>query len=149
MSENMGKRPVVSSIQSYIVNAQNMTPISRSSTMRILKQKLGYRFKKLSKIERRSTQTSSQRKFFEAAMLQLKFENEGYEIIYFDEFSVSSRYNSFNGWSKKGQKGYMVVDYDAFSMFFIVAISSCRLYAIKGSTKPMDAEFIGTFLQEI
>ena len=142
MQENIGQRPVVADIQSHIKGALNMTPISRSSTMRILKQRLGYRFKKLSKMERGSTLPMNQRKFFEASILQIRLETEGFEIIYFDEFSVSSRYNSFNGWSKRGEKGYVVVDYNSFSIFFIVAISSRRLYAIKGSTKPMNADFI-------
>ena len=63
----------------------------------------------------------NKRKLFESAILQVKLESDGQELIYIDEFSLSSRYNNFYGWSKRGEQGYIKTNYESFSMYFVIA----------------------------
>ena len=86
------------------------------------------------------------RKFHEAALVQLKLEEEGVEQVYIDEFSASSRYNKHYGWAKVGEKGYVKMSYDSFSMFFIVAFSRTNFYGIQGSKNAMVSENVLSFL---
>ena len=44
------------------------------------------------------------RSFFESAVIIMKLETEGIEVIYIDEFSLSSKKIGFHGWSKRGCK---------------------------------------------
>ena len=85
----------------------------------------------------------------ESAMLQLTLENEGYELLFMDEFSLSSCYNNYYGWTEKGKKGYLSLIYDSFSMFFVICFSGHQFYAIKESNKPMNSEFIRDLVEDV
>ena len=78
-------------------------------------------YKKLSKINMRSIQTSNVRKFYESAMLQVKLEVHNYELIFVDEFSVSYKLTQDYGWTKKGTSRPLLVSSDSFSYSFIWA----------------------------
>ena len=73
-------------------------------------------------------------------MVQIKLEDVKVEQIFLDEFSVSSKYNKHKGWSKIGEKGFVKLNYDSFSMFFIVAFSEEEFYGIQGKTNAMNSE---------
>ena len=100
----------------------------------------------MSKLEMNTVSTENIRKFHEAAMAQLKINEKGVEQVYIDEFSASSRYNKHFGWAKVGEKGYIKMHYDSFSMFFIVAFSRYNFYGIQGSKKAMNSEDVINFL---
>ena len=85
------------------------------------------------------------RKFHEAAMLQLKLEEEGVEQVYIDKISASSRYNKHYGWAKVYEKRYVKMSYDSFSIFFIVAFSRTSFYGIQGSKNDMVSENVISF----
>ena len=114
-----GKRPTVKDIRNHLIHNENMSPISASSIKRILKKKLGYSFKRISTLEHNSIKPFNIRKFFESAILQIELEEKNIEIIFIGEFSLSSKHNKLYGWSKVGQKGYVLTHYDSFSMFFV------------------------------
>ena len=88
---------MIRDIRRHLVAEANMEAISRSSIMRILKQKLRYSYKKLCKLKKVSTQPQNIRKFFESAILQLRLEQDGYEIIYLDQFALNSKRTSVKG----------------------------------------------------
>ena len=85
----------------------------------------------------------------EFEILQLILENEGYELLFMDEFSLSSRYNKYYGWAEKGKNGYLPLIYDSFSMLFVICFSNKQFYAIKGSSQPMNLEFIKNFVKNV
>ena len=82
-------------------------------------------------------------------MLQVEIRKAGYEIIYFDQFAISSKYNGFQSWSKRGQKGYIVQDINSFSMFFVIAFSDQNIYGMKGSKVAMNSEYTKEFISQV
>ena len=56
-------------------------------------------WKKLTKSNKNLTQEDNVEGFKNSASLQLALEEEGYEIVYVDEFSLASRKTEFYGWS--------------------------------------------------
>ena len=113
-----------------------------------MKNKLNYSYKRISTFEYNSVRPFNIRKYFESAILQEKLE-ENYELIFFDKFSLSSKHNKYNGWSKVGQKEYLLTHYDNFSMFFVVAFSYKGIYGIKGATKAMNSEIFIKFITQV
>ena len=100
-------------------------------------------------MEINSDTSINKRKLFESAILQVKLESDGQELIYIDEFSLSSRYNNFYGWSKRGEQGYIKTNYESFSMYFVIAFSSSHLYGIKGLSNQMNSNYICNFIKEM
>ena len=126
-----------------------MNPISSTSIKRILKEKLNYSFKRISTLEHNSVRPFNIRKFFESAILQIKLEENIFELIFIDEFSLSSKHNKLYGWSKVEQKGYVLTHSDSFSMFFVVAFSGRSIYGIKGVSKAMNAAYFISFVNQV
>ena len=141
MNNQKDKRPTVKEIRNHLISKENMDSISSTSIKRILKEKLNYSFKRISTLEHNSARPFNIRKFFESAILQIKLEENNFELIFIDEFSLSSKHNKLYGWSKVGQKGYVLTHYDSFSMFFVVAFSERGIYGIKGASKIMNAAY--------
>ena len=81
-------------------------------------------------------------------MVQIKLEDVKVEQIFLDEFSVSSKYNKHKGWSKIGEKGFVKLNYDSFSMFFIVALSEEKFYEIQWNNVMNSEDFIA-FIKNI
>ena len=101
MKERKRKIPTVKQIQSYLSKEQLMNSISSYSIRRILKAKLMFSFKKLNSLEHNSNSQLKVKKFMESSMLQLTLKNEGYELLFIDEFSLSYRYNNYYGRTEK------------------------------------------------
>ena len=66
-------------------------------------------FKSANKMEKNSTSSINIQKLWKSAMLQFKLENSGHELIFMDEFSISSRYNKHYTWSKVSEKRYVKI----------------------------------------
>ena len=124
-------------------NNDNLAPISDWSIRLILKSKLKYSYKKLCFMKRRSLRSENIRKFYESAMVQIQFNDFGYELMYIDEFSINFRHNTAYGWAPLGVKGYLDVNVETFSMSFMVGFSKQRFYGIVGtSTTNNSASFL-------
>ena len=149
MNNQNDKRPTVKEIRNHLISKENMDPISTTSIKRILKEKLNYSFKRISTLEHNSARPFNIRKFFESAILQIKLEENNFELIFIDEFSLSLKHNKLYGWSKVGQKEYVLTHYDSFSMFFVVAFSERGIYGIKGASKAMNAAYFISFVNQI
>ena len=62
--------------------------ISSSTIHRILTQTLKMRYKKAAKFPKKTFLVDNKRKLFESAMLLRWLDNNDYELIYVDEFSI-------------------------------------------------------------
>ena len=82
-------------------------------------------------------------------MLQFTLKSKGCELLFMDEFYLSSRYNNYYGWTEKGKKVNLFLIYDSFSMFFVICFSSKQFYAIKESSQSMNSEFINSFVKDV
>ena len=79
----------------------------------------------------------------------MELENEGIEIIYIDEFSLSSKKIGFYGWSKRGCKSFLKHFGQSFTMSFIAALSQDRIYGIMGKDGTGNSETIKIFVKEL
>ena len=64
MENQKGKRPTASQIKSHLMKSENMDSISWISIKKILKNKLNYRYKRISTFEYNSVRPFNIRKYF-------------------------------------------------------------------------------------
>ena len=78
-------------------------------------------------------------------MLQLHLDRHDYHIIYLDEFAISSRNFAQYSWSQNGSKGYLARRHSSFSMSFIVAFWSRRIWGALGSAGAINSNVMRKF----
>ena len=78
--------------------------------------------------------------------LQTKIDEDGIEIIYIDEFKVSTKHNDFWGWTKQGKRGYISFDPNFFHMSFIWAVSKYKVYGVWGSEVTLCSDGVNYFI---
>ena len=81
-----------------ILSNSYLEPTSKSSIKRILKENLNLIYKKANFVNHINMQRERIRRFYDSIQIQLSLINNGYEIIYFDEFSSNSRHNTIYNW---------------------------------------------------
>ena len=102
-SNNKGFRLSVSIIKKRLINKfSELESISDKTIRTALKNDLGYSYKILENIEPKTISEDKIRIFFENAALQLMLDKKQYNIIYLDEFGLSSRKFKVYGWGDKG-----------------------------------------------
>ena len=127
----------------------DLGPVSEITIRRWLKGELRMSFKKLEIKNIQTLAVENIWSFWESAALLLELEKSMVEQIYIDEFTVSARRNGFYGWARKGQKGALRIHSDNFSMSFVIAFSSEKIYGMIGSTEAMTAKTIAFFIKEV
>ena len=125
---------------------KDVITISSSTVAWILKSNLRITHKKLSKGIKKTLNSAHKRSFVEVLTILLEMNKAGYELIYVDEFSLSRRKNSTYGWGVKGEKKWMIINQDPFSMSFIVAFSSQKLHGIMWVQGTIDTRIFGLFI---
>ena len=128
---------------------EDINTVSTSTITKTLHQDLGMKYKKLSDILPKENKNDKVREFFESAMLLLILENEKYNTIYLDEFSVSSRRISSYGWEFSTEKNYVTRHESSFSMSFTVAFTKERLLGIMGTEGTNDSHSFKLFLHSL
>ena len=111
-----------------------LTKISDWSIRKILKENLRFSYKRLCLIQRKLFRPEYTRRFFESALLQIVLEDEGYELLYEDEFSINFRTRSNYGWGPIGDGGFLKAHEERFSMSFMVGFSCRGIYGVIGTT---------------
>ena len=145
-----GQHFTLNTLQRDIINNfHDLGEVSESTIRRVLKNLLHFRFKKLEKIEQKTTTAEHIRVFFETAAIIMKLEDKSVETIYFDEFSINSRRVNFYGWWKIGEKSALALRSNPFSMSFVIAVSQFRVYGIMGSGGSMTSDSMIHFLKKL
>ena len=104
---------------------------------------------KIERISKRATGQTHKRLLFESMLLQLILIDKGYELVWIDEFSLSSRQDELYGWWSRGSKRYVLFDDWQFSMSFIVAFSKSVFYRIMGVEQTNNSETFGLFIKRL
>ena len=87
------------------------------------------------------------RKLCECSLLSRRWEQHSVELIYFDEFSVNTKHNSFKGCTTKGSITYIKNHNDSFTMSFIWALSKTKVYSKFGSFETINAKNVQHFIE--
>ena len=80
------------------------------------------------------------REFFESAFVQYFLEQNESTLVYIDEFHVSLRNSKIYNWSPRGSPAIISINHDAWTMSFIIAMSSRGIEGIKASTSSINSE---------
>ena len=88
----------------HVNNATNIKKLSRTGIRYMLKKIMGYSYKRASSIDNRVLAPERIRLFAEIFYIQDFLEEQGYNLIWIDEFHTDlSKVNGYN-WSNKGLK---------------------------------------------
>ena len=79
---------------------RELKSLSTKTIKRSLKADLKLSYKKAYRIASRVASPTRLRSLWETAMLLRCIDSNGVELVYFDEFSLSSRQFAFQNWSK-------------------------------------------------
>ena len=71
------------------------------------------------------------------------------EVIFINEFSVNSRHHEFSGWTKVGQKGYIITETKEFSMSFICSVSTKRVLGLMEVKESTTSDIIVIYLKRL
>ena len=85
----------------------------------------------------------------EGVIIQTTLANEGWEIVFIDEFNISSHKNKFRGWPLKEYKPTIKAKLDSFSMYFILAVSMNNIYGVLTSVKACNHQVFIYFLDNL
>ena len=129
-----GQHFTVNEIKIYLqTNFPDMIQLSEWSIRKILKLSLRYSYKKVNFIQKKVFKDEYVRRFFESSIIQLLLINNGYELLYLDEFSINFRNKSTYGWSPIGGDGFVKFNQTQFSMSFMLGFSLQRTYGVYGT----------------
>ena len=149
MESNPDKISTISNIKSSIERRADLPSLSKTSIRKILKKHLKYTYKKACKINPRTLLPVNIRKIHESLYIQVALEKKNYEIIYLDEFSLSTRkYVPYN-WAPRGKQAYSRPCSQDFTMSFIIAFSRIRFYGIMGTMNTGNSKMFLRFIKNL
>ena len=114
----------------HVNNATNIKKLSRTGIRYMLKKIMGYSYKRASSIDNRALTPERIRLFAEIFYIQDFLEEQGYNLIWVDEFHADlSKVNDYN-WSNKGVKAVLPKIPQNNSLNFTIAINKEELLLI-------------------
>ena len=132
---NQAKSPeTLDGIRSKLKQKFNIdNKLSRSTVRRFLRNKLKMSFTKMSKICPKILSPESVHRIYRWSEVIKELTRTGVEVIFVDEFSLSSRSYKQYGWSKIGSKSLFWEMANQFSCSFVVGLSQLRFYPVYGT----------------
>ena len=128
------KRWTWSSVKSKLIDEfSEIGEVSSSTVGRFLKNEMNMSYKILEHKPAPATTLISIRKLLESASIHFELLSKGVELIFIDEFFVSTRHHKFRGWVLKGLKCIIKTDSNQYSITFICGVSNISAYGLIGS----------------
>ena len=131
-----------------LANFNEINDISEATVRRVVSKDLHFSFKIL-EIWNPSWWKHTVYSHSWNSMILLEIQSWCKEVVYIDEFTVSSRHYSNYGWAPKGIKGYLKHFENNFKMIFILAFSKDRIYGVVSSSQTSDSKVFRYFLHKI
>ena len=97
----------------------------------------------------KANKPKQKRLYCESVMLQCLLKTKDFELVFIDEFHLSSRKTKFRGWSFGDKSSKIVMPVDDFTMYFIIAVSEKQFYGIIVNEKANTAEVFIHFLSNL
>ena len=92
-----------------INNFPDLWKISDFTIRSALKKDMKYSYKKLSKRKQITKMDDRVRLHYESIAIQIWLEDQGIELIYLDEFTISTRNYTYYGWAPKTVEAFCIV----------------------------------------
>lgn len=71
------------------------------------------------------------------------------EVVYIDEFSLSSRKSTFYGWGPINEKLFVKSSDDFATTSFVVGLSASRLYGVLGKQATIDSNVFSAYIRNV
>ena len=136
-------------IKEGVWNSLNETPPSDTTISKVLIKDLNMSYRTLSILHPKTQANDHIRTYWEAAIIQINFEEIGWEAIFIDEFCISSHRNKFRGWAFKDRKPIISSLLDSFSMYFVLVVSSQHIYGVLANERANTATIFMYFLENL
>ena len=111
-----------------------------STLAHTLKKKLNMSYRILSIQPPKTTTKEHIRTYWESVMIQCSLANRGFELVFVDEFHISTHRSRFKGWAFKDCKSAVTSTMDKFSMYFTLGVSENHIYGLMASEKANNAK---------
>ena len=85
---------------------------------------------------------------YDASFIQLYLENNGFTLVYVDEFQISMRSTSIYNWSLRGGPAIVSVDPDPWIMSFVIAVSKAKINGVMASNVSILAKTFWWFIND-
>ena len=135
-------------IKSGVWDRNEKTPCD-STLAHTLKKKLNMSYRILSIQPPKTTTKEHIRTCWESVMIQWSLASRGFELIYVDEFHISTHRSRFKGWAFKDCKAAVTSTMDNFSMYFTLGVSENHIYGLMASAKANNAKIFIHFLDNL
>ena len=124
-------------IQQIRYSLQEKSPdlqrVSASTVHRVMTKQLDLSHKKLGKANPKTMNAEVYQKITDWMKLVEWFTNEGYKVVYLDEFSVNHKTVNLHRWTYRGVDGWKILSPQSFNMSFIVSFSWNQIEGLMGS----------------
>ena len=147
---NITQNLTASSISKKVMNNfSEMDKVSSSTIIRWLRNDLRWSFKKLERKHAPATTTNSKRLLLEGTAIQKKLLELDVEVIFIDDFNINFWHHEFSGWTKVGQKGYIMIEIKEFLMSFICSVFTKRVLGLIGVKESTTSDIIVFYLKRM
>ena len=148
--QNAGQRITWKTVRAKLLEIfEDLSNISLWTIARCLKSKLKMSYRRFESRPIAAFRNEIIRKLFESASLQIKLDKRNIEMIFVDEFKLSSKHWRFRGWAPKCRKGFIKSYSDSFHASFIVALSQKKIYGIMASDITFNASMFQRFIEHM
>ena len=120
LQEKKGAVITIKMVKEHLIDTfPSLSKISDFNVRRFLKKDMRYSYKKLSKKKPITKRQDRVRLYYESVAIQIWLEDQGIELIYWDEFTVSTRNYTYYGWAPQNSQ-VIIVNFEDEAKFNIL-----------------------------
>ena len=150
LEEKKGAVTTIKMIKEHLINSfPALSKISDFAIRSVLKKDLKYSYKKLSKRKQIIKMRDRVRLYYESIAIQAWLEDQGIELIYWEEFTVSTRNYTYYGWAPQSSRGFLYNFNDEAKFNILIGFSSLRFYGVIVSNENTDKFLVIRFLRRL
>jgi len=113
------------------------------------KTQLGAVIQKTNEAKRQTYSTESKPGIIKSVYLTESLLNDGYTLVYCDEFKFSFSSNKFYRWGSKRRNPYFVDSQPNFEFSAIIAFSVEQTYEVQATSKTINSEIFRNFILRV
>ena len=89
------------------------------------------------------------RLYYESIAIQIWLKIKAFELIYWDEFTVSTRNYTYNEWATQNSQGFLYSFNDEAKFNILIGFSDLRFYGVIVSNENTDKYLVIKFLRRL
>ena len=131
LQEKKGAVITIKMVKEHLMDTfPSLSKISDFTVRMFLKKDIRYSYKKLSKWKPITKRQDRVRLYYESVAIQIWLEDQAIELIYWDEFTISTRNYTYYRWAPQNSQGFMYNFEDEAKFNILIVFSAQRFYGI-------------------